>query len=516
MRVPRRAAVAATGCALLFPLSATPAQTPAPPLSVLIVGGGPRPDYNQVAIESNVRYVGSLLPPNVPRRVLFADGRRETETVQYRQPDPSLPPAERAFRILFQRGEDGQIRYRAARLTQVDGPARKPALNAEIGRLSSATAAGPILLYFTGHGTRDPRGNLDNNVFALWEKGTEEVSTEAPTRPDLSVRELAREIARLPSDRPVALVMVQCYSGAFANILFKDGNPRGEMVDNPVCGFFATTRERVAAGCTPEINEAEYHDFTSYFFAALSGRDRLGRTVRAADYNRNGRIGMDEAFAYALIKEPSIDVPVATSDVFLRRYVTANDEEIAGTPYSQVRRLASPAQAAVLDSLSRALGSTEEDRLRTALADVRARVNQEEDEEMSHGGVDGRSRRRHATLLADWRIRLETRYPDLKRTGTPEWETAHRLAVAYLTGDQTGREDILNAAKGLEEAADARYADELTGARWLRLLRVAKTVLLEKRLREGGDAALIARFDRLRNLEAQNPLLGESATVARH
>ena len=53
----------------------------------------------------------------------------------------------------------------------------------------------------------------------------------------------------------------------------------------------------MAAGCTPEINEAEYQDFSSHFFAALTGRDRVGRAVTGADYNQDRRVSMDEAFA---------------------------------------------------------------------------------------------------------------------------------------------------------------------------------------------------------------------------
>ncbi|MFM7323159.1 MAG: hypothetical protein ACKO5K_16805, partial [Armatimonadota bacterium] len=49
--------------------------------------------------------------------------------------------------------------------------------------------------------------------------------------------------------------------------------------------------------------------------------------------------------------------------------------------------------------------------------------------------------------------------------------------------------------------------DSINGARWLRLLRLAKSVVLEIRLREGKDRALIARFDALRAMEATNPLV---------
>ena len=40
-----------------------------------------------------------------------------------------------------------------------------------------------------------------------------------------------------------------------------------------------TVHDRPAAGCTPDINEANYAEYSSYFIAALSGIDRLGQTI---------------------------------------------------------------------------------------------------------------------------------------------------------------------------------------------------------------------------------------------
>src|SRR5262245_54512688 len=69
-------AVGGIGSILLLSTMATKANDAriAEPLRVLIVGGGPDLLNNQVAIESNVRYVGKLLPRNCTRTTLFADG----------------------------------------------------------------------------------------------------------------------------------------------------------------------------------------------------------------------------------------------------------------------------------------------------------------------------------------------------------------------------------------------------------------------------------------------------------
>ena len=115
------------------------------------------------------------------------------------------------------------------------------------------------------------------------------------------------------------------------------------------------------------MDEAEYRDFTSYFFAALTGRDRVGRRVTGADYNHDGRVGMDEAYYYTLANDRSIDVPVCTSDAFVRRFVPLKDAEVFKAKYSDVQTWGSPAQRYALDALAHSLKrETGEDRLQKA------------------------------------------------------------------------------------------------------------------------------------------------------
>ena len=316
------------------------AATPAPSsLRALIVGGGPNLSHNQVAIESNVRYVTRLLPLGTRARTLFADGNPHATNVLYED-------------------EAGKTNFRAPQIPGLDGPSRREAVHLEIAQLASlpAPAQSPLLLYFTGHGSPNRRNDLDNNDYDLW--GGQY----------LSVRDLAREISVVPAKTPVVVVMAQCFSGAFGNLIFQNGDPGAPLIaeTRSICGFFASIPQREAAGCTPEINEANYHDFTGYFFAALGGKSRIGATVTGADFNHDGVVGMDEAFAYALIHDESIDTPVCTSDVFLRRFVKMPDGPIFQTPYTQARSWASLAQRAALEALSQRLHLTGEDRLDAA------------------------------------------------------------------------------------------------------------------------------------------------------
>jgi hypothetical protein len=303
-------------------------QESSAPLKVLIVGGGPDRKNNQVAIESNVRYVNKLLPFGSSSRVLFANGDPNSKNVLCED-------------------DNNRPYYRIPNLPRLDGPSNFSAFKFEMNGLSqqaASTPSSPVLLYFTGHGGPDEPSGFQNNVYDMW-AGNE-----------LSVHELAKALDSLPRETPVTVVMVECFSGAFGNLLFDGGNPAGGLVDRPICGFFASVPQRMAAGCTPEINEADYKDFTGYFFAALSGVDRMGRHINGADYRHDGHIGMDEAYAYALIHDDSIDTPVCTSDVFLRRFVTTPDRVVMATPYSHVRAWASAPQKAALDALSENLG----------------------------------------------------------------------------------------------------------------------------------------------------------------
>lgn len=309
-----------------------------PTMRTLMVGGGPDKKHNQVAIESNVRYVSKLLPQGSKLRVLFTDGSLDSVNVQVLD-------------------ADNHIAYRAPQLPRLDGPSEFNAVQAELNSISKEVEAKPslpVLLYFTGHGGPDEASGYNNNQYDLWKEG------------EFTVHDMAQALKKFPKKTPIALVMVECFSGAFGNVIFEDGDPTGALADHNLCGFFASVPQREAAGCTPEINEAEYKDFTGYFFAALMGTDRMGRSVSGADYNHDGRVGMNEAYDYSLLHDESIDTPVCTSDTFLRRFVKTSDPEVFANKYSDVQSWASPGQLAALDGLAKDLSLSGDGRLKDA------------------------------------------------------------------------------------------------------------------------------------------------------
>lgn len=276
------------------------------PWRALLVSGGGSPTSNAIAHEKNILFV---------QRTLAGLGMRKNDMPAYvsvgAEPFPdtsyvsSLPQERWELAVLdrlFGRGGI-DLAYRHHAVTDVAGPARRGDILQAIRTGQSKLDAGEtLLLYGTDHGQRGENG-LSENALVLW--GSDR----------LTVADMQRALDEGKGAGRVVLVMAQCYSGAFGGVMYKAGTKVMSQQDR--CGFFATTGDREAAGCTPEIDETEYDDYSTRLFSALGGNDRVGRPVPGADYNGNGRVSFAEAHAHAVSSEETIDVPVKTSELYL-------------------------------------------------------------------------------------------------------------------------------------------------------------------------------------------------------
>ena len=471
------------------------------PLQAILVGGGPDIDNNQAAIEGNVRYLNRLLPPQTPRTTLFADGKIQNETVLYDVESNARDQANRLWKMLFDSKRpdpDSWVATRAPRLnSRLDGASNQKNIAQAFARVRSDA---PLLAYFTGHGGQNER-DPNNNFYNLW--GQEE----------LSVRELSRHIARLPRKTPVTLVMVQCYSGAFGNVLFQDGDPKKPLTERDIAGFFASTNDRMAAGCTSEVDEAEYHDFTSYFFAATTGRDRVGRAVSGVDFNRDGNVGGDEAFAYALARDRSIDVPTNTSDVFLRRFAKLSNAQRSSTRWSQLRAWASLSQRFALDELSKELKLSGENRVAQARQGLESGAKTSLLEDFRKGYQSGVENSRALNAYDQARLatreRVLARWPALSKTSGRAKLKKAVLQTFEREIEENLWDDLLEADAAVTQLqmkeAQAESDAENAQAHALRLVRLADSILLRHNLQNGQNARLKSRLARL--------LRGESRAI---
>jgi len=295
----------------------------------LVVGGGGAPSYNEIALEKNVLYFQRTLQAMgldpAAAQIYFANGNDGRATVRYID-------------------EQGQMQFKVPDIPNLIGASTLHNVQQWATELGAQESQHPVFFYFTGHGLRNEQ-NLNNNYMALW--GDQMVS----------VQQLARVFDTLPSESPLVAMMAQCYSGSFANLMYEGGDPVKGMARQNRCGFFATIRSLPSVGCTPEVNEADYEDYSSSFFAGLSGINRVGERVPSADYDQNGKVTYREAHAFAKVDEEATDLPVSTSEVWLQEQAAiATQDEILDQPVTTLLITARPEQRYVVESLAEQMG----------------------------------------------------------------------------------------------------------------------------------------------------------------
>lgn len=294
----------------------------------LVVAGGGAPSYNEIALEKNVRYFQRTLAglgfDPAAATVYFANGADGQATVRYLNPL-------------------GQERFKVPDIPNLSGAATPSNLLGWLER-SQAEEPCPRFFYFTGHGALN-RENADNNALILWGEQL------------MSVQALATALEPLPADQPFVAMMAQCYAGSFANLIYEGGNPENPVALQTRCGFFATIKTQPSVGCTPLVNEADYEDYSSSFFAGLIGRDRIGNPAPSADYNQDGQVSYAEAHAFSKVDAKTTDLPISTVEAWLQRQASQTSvRQILARPLTELRRLARPEQGFVIDSLVQELG----------------------------------------------------------------------------------------------------------------------------------------------------------------
>lgn len=297
-----------------------PCNRSRPEPAFLVFGGGGSAEINEISLEKNLLYFQrtlKLLGYN-PAQTLFyfANGTDGNATVRYLD-------------------SQGREQFKPPEIPHLQGGSTRSNLTSALQQLGQR-APNQAFLYFTGHGNRT--SNLNNNTFNLWPSD------------DITVQEFTQLLDQLPSQTAVTVVMAQCYSGSFANIIYPGGQPGDTLAPQPRCGFFATVKEKPSVGCTPAVDEADYEDYSSSFFAGLSGQNRVGKPVASADYNQDGRVSYAEAHAFVKIDAQTTDLPVSTSEVWLQEWVKQRwlRQKILFQPIATIVATARPEQKAVV------------------------------------------------------------------------------------------------------------------------------------------------------------------------
>lgn len=464
---------------------------------LLTIGGGYSPSGNQVSLEKNVIYYLRILPrlglEKQPHHILFSDGNDPAPDLRVQDPHDA---AGESFHLLARilGSEDGiDERYRNHGISRVNGPSSVQAIDSWFDAQRDWAENDRLIFYFTGHGGGGKKKTSRNTDLRLWNGET------------MPVTELVKRLDRLPTAAPVVLVMVQCHSGGFADVIFVDGDATRDLSPHQRCGFFSTVPEQVAAGCTSDIDEENYQEYSTYFWAALSGQSRQGNEITPPDYNHDGRVSFNEAHAYVTLTSPTIDLPVKTSDIFLRRYSLLDDDAADAlclvSDYTAVTAVANHIDRTILDGLSVTLGFTGEARVRTAAQQEQELKDKRKEMDKQIGDL----RKERDELRAVLAKALKAHWPELANPFHPR---LHELLkdsadpiLTFIRGQDRCEKfcDLIARIKGLER-------DKLTLDRQIakvkRFLRTAENVILEHYLPQNASPAICMRYAALVALES--------------
>jgi hypothetical protein len=496
----------------------------------LTIGGGPRPDNNQVSLERNVLFHQEVLAARRPDRpayeLYFADGKSGNRDLQYRVPDfkTTCPPAGRILAEVLGDAASMDLFYRAHSLDQPSGPADPQLLRRRLRDLAKELQPGDrLFLYATAHGGPAKKSD-DKAKVADKEKGPEKDRPADPqvfntslycwNTTSITASEFADWLDGLDPEVSVMLVMVQCYSGGFAQTIFNGADAERGLAPHARFGFFAQVHDRPAAGCTPDIDQADYQEYSSFFWAALAGRTRAGGPITSADYDDDESVSFAEAHAYAVLESDTIDVPVRTTDVLLRTFSDRGSDnadkkpeqngtkatllKLAG-PLAGLLDKARPEERAIIAGLSKRLALED-----PTIESLRTTIEQ-------HGKdikatADRLASAKRATRRAKDRAQQDfyDTWPELRKPYSP-------LAVDLLSKQAeefVRRVEKLPSYIALREALDREVAIdkehldlERQRAKVERLLRTAENIVLAANLPHVATPEIVARHEKLRRLE---------------
>jgi hypothetical protein len=503
------------------------------PFNLLVFGGGYSPSGNQVSLESNVKYFrrirSSMGLGEAAMKTYFADGKSKDRDLQFFDPSFRIPEVNQIMAELLGSSRGIANQYRGNDL-QADDSSSLVALDKWLNERKKQGGKQTNLIYFTGHGGKGDKKTPHNTTAYLWNNAK------------LKVADFVKKLDQLPKDQPCIFVMVQCYSGGFANVIFKDGDPKKGLSEHARAGFFATVKNRVAAGCTPDIREKNYREYSTRFWEGLCGESRVGKKIKKPDFDKDGKTSLAEAHAFVILKSDTIDIPIKTSDVFLRRFSsltppkdTNKTSSLGSKTSSVVAKLPKETKSeetkdasscapddlfhsvteelkgllkgtgvesrAIVNGLSRKLKLTQPNRheeakkLIVSLKKNRASILEQK---KKHDEERGKIKRSLST-------RLRNKWPELKNLHHPTVTSLYRNPKAAQVkelvdgdGSWTRYKELSGKSKKLESE---RFLLEKKEVLVMRLIRELETIVLTKNLPLINPPHIVGSYEKLTELE---------------
>lgn len=485
---------------------------------LLTIGGGYEPAGNQASLEANILFYQQVISRNystpVEHQIYFADGTDPKDDLQVMAPKLKTDsPAIELLEGIFD-ADGQQVTYRNHEIPNITDEIRPAAIRIGLEQIAARVMGGDrLIIYVTAHGGSAKGDDPMNTSITCWGKQS------------ISMRQFTEWLDGIPSDVSIVMVMAQCYCGGFAHSIFSGGNPENGLSKANRVGFFAQQNDLPAAGCRPDIENDE--EYSSYFWGAFFGRSRTGKSVGKVDVDQNGRVSFAEAHAYAVTASQTIDIPLRTSDTFLRTYsriagytkgapavpsanVSGPDQELGlssltGTLENLLTQ-ASLDQRSIISALSKQLNMP----LDTEVAEVFKQKEIQEErfrQAKRDTGRRGSGRRGlRATGRRDLQQQIIQNWPELDKAD--DWDDLAWLdgrrgegfldELRNLPAFETYWTSKVERSRALEKAA---YA-ELKSVQFRRLVHTMESVVLAKNLPLIASPELLKRYGEIIDLES--------------
>lgn len=276
-----------------------------------IIGGGPKKESSEIQIERNVQWASEVIQNKSTDPVLsifYTDGDDpEPDVVDFVDRDKAGD--EYVLNMIFSGTGFHPAVYSNHTITSHAGTTHPdnlvPALTKDFSELKEGDSA---MILYNGHGWGSSSDH-GLSTLRLWkEKG-------------LTAYDFEKLLSNIDEKVPVRFILTQCFSGGFSGVIHPNTRDDTMELKGNRCGFMAESATREAEGCSASLTVGEYRDYTTFMFAALDGKTRLGAALDYnPDINGDGTVSFHEAHLYTLASAYSTDLSRSTTEYYLEKW----------------------------------------------------------------------------------------------------------------------------------------------------------------------------------------------------
>lgn len=277
--------------------------------TMILIGGGNEISNSQASIEKNSTWILGIFDQKInwSTKIAFTDGGDPKDDLYFH--DELTVNNEYLLLDYIFRGSLKKKLY-SSNIKGNSIPSTNEFVESLLLKESNNKDLKNLLLIYQGHGLKGKKDYSDNYL-NLWNNSK------------LTVKSLAKIFNEYDDTATIRFLFPQCYSGAFGSLIYKQADIRGSLVSANRCGFVSQLPYLISEGCTPDIDAENYRDYSTYFFEALTGKQRNGlRLNENPDINQDNQITLYEAHIYTLRNAYSIDYSKSTSEIYLENWQT--------------------------------------------------------------------------------------------------------------------------------------------------------------------------------------------------